>query len=567
MGLFRRWSIYLLLFSGIAVFGVGLFIDIMDVDAAQYAAMSREMAETGNYLEIYHAGTDYLDKPPLIFWASSIWIKLFGATNWAYKLSSVLFSLLGIISTYKLGHLLYNKRIGFVAGLMLATTQAYFLFNHDVRTDTLLTAAVVFSVWQIMAFIFYRERMHLIGGFFGIGLGMLAKGPIALMIPMLAFASYFIGRNRIRDFFKWDWLLGLAIVALVLSPMVYGLYHQFDLHPEKEITFLSDAGNQTKTNVSGVKFYFWTQSFGRITGENVWEDGSPPTFFIETFFWSFMPWSLLAVWAIFWRIGNTLVDLVKRRKKQEWLTLGGFILPFIAFSTSHYKLPHYIFVLFPFAAIITAEFILRVLFEKPNWWTNIMRVLQGITILAIIAVPLLVFIYVFPDQNIIAWLGYGALSITAIVSFLSREKINQIVLSSALAIIAANWALNTHFYPHLLEFQPSKKAAHWFNTKQVPKENIYLYPSFGAFSFEYYLDHTIYTANADSIEAKLVKGEDVWIYVNDKYLDYVMQRYPESIIEVSFPAYHITMLSFEFLNKQTRPEHLSKQYVLKIPAQ
>ena len=567
MGLLRRWAINILFFSALAVYGAGLLVDIMEVDAAQYASLSREMAETGSYLEVYHRGKDYLDKPPLLFWVSSVWIKWFGPHNWTYKIASFLFSILAIVSTYKLGHLLYNKRIGFVAAIMLATSQAYFLFNHDVRTDTILTACVIFAVWQIMAFIFYRERMHLIGGFFGIGLGMLAKGPIALMVPALAFAAYFVGRKRYKDFFRWEWLLGLFIVLLVLSPMLYGLYTQFDQHPEKELTFMSDAGNRTETGVSGIKFYLWTQSFGRITGENVWSDGSPPTFFIDTFLWSFLPWSLLGVWALIWRLSNTLVDVFKRRKKQEWLTLGGFVLPFIAFSMSHYKLPHYIFVLFPFAAIITAEFALRVLFEKPKWWGNIMWGIQTFVVIAMATIALAILTYVFPDFNLLAWIGFIGLMAVAVFSLFSKERVNQIILSSALAVIAANWVLNVHFYPHLFKYQAGKWAAEWVNQNNIPKDRIYIYPSFGFYSFEYYANHTFYNVNTEIIDAQLAAGDNVWVYVKDDYMEVLEGRYSNTEIVAIFPAYHISMLTWEFLNPATRDEQLSEQYLVKISAQ
>jgi 4-amino-4-deoxy-L-arabinose transferase-like glycosyltransferase len=564
MGLFRRWAISILFYSAVLVYGAGLFTDIMEVDAAQYASLSREMAETGDYLEIHHRGNDYLDKPPFLFWVSSVFIEVFGPHNWSYKLASFLFSILGIVSTYKLGHLLYNKRIGFVAAIMLATSQAYFLFNHDIRTDTILTSSVIFAVWQIMAFTFYRERMHLIGGFIGIGIGMLTKGPIALMVPVLAFASYFIGRKRYSLFFRWEWLLGLGIVLVMLSPMVFGLYNQYDKHPEKEILFMSDAGNRTETEVSGVKFYFWTQSFGRLTGDNVWKDGSPPTYFIDTFLWSFLPWSLLAIWALLWRTGNTLVDVVKKRKKQEWLTLGGFILPFIAFSMSSYKLPHYIFVLFPFAAIITSEFVLRVLFEKPAWWGNIMRAIQIIVVAAIGAVSVLLLTFVFPTTNWLVWLLFIGLYATAVYSLFSKERIIQVVLSSALAVIAANWVLNAHFYPELFKYQPGHAMARFVEENNIPKDQIFIYPSFSFFTFEYYADHTFLNVSNERLEKSMNEHGSAYVYVKKDYLHVLEGRYLHTEIVTEFDAFHVSMLTTGFLNPATRDAELGTQYLVKI---
>ncbi len=564
MGLFRRWAINILLLSATVVYIAGLLIDVMEVDAAQYASLSREMAETGSYLEVYHRGNDYLDKPPFLFWVSSAFIKVFGAHNWSYKLASFLFSVLAIVSTYKLGHLLYNKRIGFVAAIMLGSSQAYFLFNHDIRTDTILTSAVIFSVWQIMAFVFYRDKMHLIGGFVGIGIGMLTKGPIAIMVPVLALASYFIGRNRMKEFFRIEWLYGLLIVLVMLTPMVYGLYTQFDQHPEKEILFMSDAGNKTETDVSGVKFYFWTQSFGRITGENVWKDGSPPTYFIDNFLWSFLPWSLLAIWAILWRTSNTVIDIVRRRKKQEWLTLGGFILPFIAFSMSSYKLPHYIFVLFPFAAIITAEFVLRALDEKPSWWSKIMLSFQTIIVIGLITASVLILTYVFPTANPFVWLIFIGLAIVALLSLFSKEYLNRIVLSSALAAIAGNWVMNTHFYPELFTFQPGHQAAKWVEENDIPKENIHITASHAFYSFEFYANHTFYTLKKDQVLDLALSGEPAWLYMRAEHFEAFKKAFPNAQVVATFPAFHVSMLTAEFLNPKTREDQLSEQYIVKL---
>ena len=45
-------------------------IPVIDIDAAQYASMSREMLENNSFLKLYDLGHDYLDKPPMLFWLS-----------------------------------------------------------------------------------------------------------------------------------------------------------------------------------------------------------------------------------------------------------------------------------------------------------------------------------------------------------------------------------------------------------------------------------------------------------------------------------------------------------------
>src|SRR3990170_3203671 len=67
----------------------------------------------------------------------------------------------------------------------------------------------------------------------------------------------------------------------------------------------------------------------------------------------------------------TIRSLFKKKSEiqhPEWISLCGFIFPFIALSFSNYKLPHYIFPLFPFAAIITSNFLMNYAEKFPRWF-------------------------------------------------------------------------------------------------------------------------------------------------------------------------------------------------------
>jgi 4-amino-4-deoxy-L-arabinose transferase-like glycosyltransferase len=103
-----------------------MLLDVMELDAAQYANISMEMSYNKSFLEIYYRGADYLDKPPLLFWLSSLSFMLFGVGNFAYKLPSVIILLLGIYSTYRFTQMWYSKQIASFAALIFASTQ-----NHQ----------------------------------------------------------------------------------------------------------------------------------------------------------------------------------------------------------------------------------------------------------------------------------------------------------------------------------------------------------------------------------------------------------------------------------------------------
>src|SRR5580692_1435470 len=127
---------------------LGWCIPLMEIDAVQYANISREMLRSGHYLEIFDRGKDYLDKPPMLFWLSALSMKIFGVHDWAYRLPSYLFALIAIYSTYKLAAIYYRREIALLSAVLLASCQALFLINHDVRTDTMLMGWVIFSIWQ-----------------------------------------------------------------------------------------------------------------------------------------------------------------------------------------------------------------------------------------------------------------------------------------------------------------------------------------------------------------------------------------------------------------------------------
>ena len=237
---------------------INLTIDIMEIDAAQYASISLEMSRNGSYLEVMQRGTDYLDKPPLLFWLSSLSISIFGNSNMAYKLPSVLILMVALWATYAFAKLWYDKRTGIIAALILGTTQAFHLMTNDVRTDGLLTGFVILSVLFLSRFLKNGKLLHLLAGGVCIGAAMLAKGPIGMVIPGMAILGHLVLTKQWKKIINPSWLLLLIPVMFMLAPMCYGLYTQFDLHPEKEVYGIKGP--------SGLEFYFWTQSFGRITG-------------------------------------------------------------------------------------------------------------------------------------------------------------------------------------------------------------------------------------------------------------------------------------------------------------
>ena len=107
MWLINQKIYYLLIFVILCTYVAGMFVPIMEVDAAQYASISDQLLHGKSILQIKHRHFEYLDKPPLLFWLSAVSIKIFGISSFAYKIPSVLGLLLGVFSTYMFCNLYY----------------------------------------------------------------------------------------------------------------------------------------------------------------------------------------------------------------------------------------------------------------------------------------------------------------------------------------------------------------------------------------------------------------------------------------------------------------------------
>src|SRR5690606_5283904 len=88
----------------------GLFVSRLGNDSAQHASMAMRMVLQDDFVHLYKGADPYLDKPHLHFWLAALSMKLFGIYDWAYRIPSVLFLLMGAVCTARLTRLLYDSK-------------------------------------------------------------------------------------------------------------------------------------------------------------------------------------------------------------------------------------------------------------------------------------------------------------------------------------------------------------------------------------------------------------------------------------------------------------------------
>lgn len=99
----KREKILFLLIFILVVFAtiLGIPIDLIDPDAALYTTISKTTSETNDFINLYSLGHDWPDKPHLSFWITAISFKIFGVSNWLYKLPAIIIFFFGIWMTFK----------------------------------------------------------------------------------------------------------------------------------------------------------------------------------------------------------------------------------------------------------------------------------------------------------------------------------------------------------------------------------------------------------------------------------------------------------------------------------
>jgi 4-amino-4-deoxy-L-arabinose transferase-like glycosyltransferase len=556
------------------VYILNLFVDIMDVDATQYAEISWEMLSTKSFLKVHSLGADYLDKPPLLFWFNAACFSLFGAGTVTYKLPSLLFAILAVYSTYRFARIYYSEQTALMAALMLATTEALFLITNDVRTDTMLMGAIMFAIWQWTAFFDSNKTKNIILGSIGLGLALLAKGPIALIVLTAALLPHIILSK------KWHWLLdirmllALAIVILLLSPMCLGLYQQWGW--------------------KGIRFYFWTQSFGRITGENEWKNNPDTFFLIHTSLWAFIPWSLFlfAGWA------KRIIDLIKKRAaSQEVISITGFTLVLISLMLSQYQLPHYVFVIYPLGAVIAADYFTKL--GSGGLMQRILSVIQLLTLFAFIiasialqyclkgADPLslgcLIILYaaaiglilytagpVKSLRNAFLYLTHSVKKIAKSDRGPSPEThvffdmaYRNLILSSATMMIVFNFLIGAFYYPAILKYQPSADFGRYVRQHQNGEKNLVAYMLGSGYADAFYAQQIPLLTWDPAVFAETLKQKKhLIVYTNPTGIDELNKAHIRyKIIEQRY-HYQVGRLSLPFLNPATRDAVCDKVYLL-----
>ncbi len=538
----KEW-LYLLIGVAVIVNLTGILIPVMGPDGTLYATIAKTMVQRGNYVELFYNGTDWLDKPHFPFWLTAFSFKAFGFTTFAYKLPAILFMLMGAGYTYLFGKRLYNEQIGLWAVLILLTAQHIVLSNMDVRAEPYLTGLIIASVYHLYRAQKGNYKQLLLGCVFA-ACAVMTKGLFALVPICGAIAGHLFITRQWKQLFNLKWLLAFALILVFILPELYCLYVQFDAHPEK-IVFGT-------TNVSGIKFFFWDSQFGRFFNTGPIKGHGDPFFFVHTALWAFLPWSLLLFAAIFQFIKKG----IRLPFRTEWYCLSGAMLTFLLFSASSFQLPHYLNIVFPFFAIITAQYLYHLNNRQSIKAVKITQAVIYVLLLLIIAVLQ----YFYQPETFTIVIGILMIAVLAFAFLLpqkvSRGEVARVVMRTAMVSFAINLYINQVFYKSLLKYQAGSEAAMWINKNNPQNLPVVQLTDDVTTPFEFYIKGEAKTLSAEQVQH--IKGGPYVLYGTKTIMDGLSANAYQTKPLKSFDKYWISRLKPSFLNKATREKELVK---------
>ncbi|NTU58080.1 MAG: glycosyltransferase family 39 protein [Chlorobiaceae bacterium] len=287
---------------------------LFDVDEGAFSEATREMLVSKNYLTTYLNGLPRFDKPILIYWLQLLSVSTFGISEFAFRLPSALAAAIWAMTTYLFVRRERNESEALLATALLVLSLQVSIIAKAAIADALLNCCLAISLLAIFRYWRDKRRSSVYIAFTAIGLGVLTKGPIAILIPVAVSLPFFLLQGELKAWFR-----------AVLNPTAIALFLTIVL-PWYTLEYM----DQGQAFIEG---FFMKHNISRFSGSMEGHSGSL-FYYLPVILIGVMPSTGLLLTAIA-RFRSRLADPLY----QFCLIWFGFVFAF--FSLSGTKLPHY----------------------------------------------------------------------------------------------------------------------------------------------------------------------------------------------------------------------------------
>jgi 4-amino-4-deoxy-L-arabinose transferase-like glycosyltransferase len=352
----HRRALGVLLLISLCLFLPGFFhIPPVDRDEAYFAQATKQMIETGDYVDIRYQDDVRYRKPVGIYWLQVAAVKTGEAlgvhdaqtTIWLYRIPSLIGAVSAVLATYWCALVFVSRRGAFLAGLMMATSVLLSGEARLAKTDAMLLFTIV-AAMSVLARAYMlprdtgRERLGwLLPLVFwsALAAGILIKGPVNLMIVGFPAVILSIMERSGRWLLALRPLTGFCWLLLIVLPWFVLIYARVG-----SAFLVGSVGQDMLSKLA--------------SGQDA--HGAPPGLYLLLFFFTFYPASILAplaapaVWAV-------------RREPAAKFLLAWLVPSWIVFELIVTKLPHYVLPLYPAIAILIAGAVESKVLSRRLW--------------------------------------------------------------------------------------------------------------------------------------------------------------------------------------------------------
>jgi 4-amino-4-deoxy-L-arabinose transferase-like glycosyltransferase len=350
----------------------------IDRDEARFAQATKQMIESGDYVDIRFQDEVRYKKPVGIYWlqagavraGEALGVPQARTTIWLYRIPSLVGALGAVLLTYWTALAFVSRRTACLAALMLAASILLGVEARLAKTDAMLLATVA-AAMGVLAREYLRKDEPADPGWVGpavfwtaVAAGVLLKGPLIVMIVALAAVTLVALDRSARWLSRLRPLAGVPWLLLLVLPWFVAIVSRAG-----DTFFVDSVGGDLMSKLSGGAEGHW----------------APPMTYLVLFwltFWPAAPLAALAAPAV-WR---------QRHEPAVRFLLAWLVPAWIAFELVPTKLPHYVLPLYPAVAILIAWAIERQALSVRRWvvritvhWPVVAAILSIAAIVAVIA--------------------------------------------------------------------------------------------------------------------------------------------------------------------------------------
>jgi 4-amino-4-deoxy-L-arabinose transferase-like glycosyltransferase len=322
---------------------------LWDIDEGLNAEAAREMYESSNWV-VPRFNFQLRDaKPALLYWLQAAAYHAFGVNEFAARLPSAVAMLFAALAVYELGRSMFSRAVGILASLALMSCILVSAVAHFANPDALLLACTCLTFLAFWRGFAPRQpgepprRAWFIPFGIACGLGMLAKGPVALALPGLVVLLFLAWQGQLRYLLDRRLILGACAFAAVALPWYLMV--------------------TIETRGAFARGFFIKNNIERFVAPN--NDHRGPIYYHPlVLLVGFAPWSVFVLptaWYVlrgcFRRPAEDFRSEGDRPLAAQRLLVCWFVAYLVFFSGAATKLPGYTLPLYPALALMSARFL------------------------------------------------------------------------------------------------------------------------------------------------------------------------------------------------------------------